>query len=209
MGLLYDMHCGAKQISEVAADAMQKQGNLPWKLVIHFHDFPENELVKLDESGNVLIDAYMNNVKEADFLRNGSAKAIMSLSKKNSSGLWESVASQDFARFQRIMNMLMSSSQEIRHIPIRVFTPISPGSENQAPKIIQSLFAPSVDDEVLTIGSALHSMLPTLFPDKQAPVSSKPVLHGAVVPLTAPLEEILRCAAYADGWLNIVLSMSN
>ena len=36
-------------------------------------------------------DAFINSVKEADFLRNGNAKGIMSLSKEDSSGLWDSV----------------------------------------------------------------------------------------------------------------------
>lgn len=34
-----------------------------------------------------------------------------------------------------------------------------------------------------------------------------PILHGAAVPMNAPLEEMVRCAAYADGWLNIVVRM--
>ena len=39
----------------------------------------------------VMNDAFINSVKEADFLRNGTAKGIMSLSKEDSSGLWKAV----------------------------------------------------------------------------------------------------------------------
>jgi autophagy-related protein 5 len=33
------------------------------------------------------------------------------------------------------------------------------------------------------------------------------VLHGAVVPLNTGVEELLRVAAYLDGWLHVVVVM--
>lgn len=39
----------------------------------------------------MLHDAFINSVKEADFLRNGTAKGIMSLSKDDSTQLWNAV----------------------------------------------------------------------------------------------------------------------
>lgn len=36
---------------------------------------------------------------------------------------------------------------------------------------------------------------------------AKPVLHGAVVPMSAPIEEVVRSSAYGDGWAAIVISM--
>lgn len=36
-------------------------------------------------------DAFINSVKEADFLRNGTAKGIMALSKEDSTMLWRAV----------------------------------------------------------------------------------------------------------------------
>jgi autophagy-related protein 5 len=65
--------------------------SLPWKLVVHFSDWPDEELVRLDAQGMVMNDAFINSVKEADFVRNGTAKGIMSLSKDDSSGLWKAV----------------------------------------------------------------------------------------------------------------------
>jgi autophagy-related protein 5 len=32
-------------------------------------------------------------------------------------------------------------------------------------------------------------------------------LHGVVLPMSAPLEEVARSAAYGDGWIAIVISM--
>lgn len=63
VGLLYDLY----------------QPDLPWRL----------------EVGNGPLfdihDTYINSVKEADFVRNGTAKGIMSMSKENSTQLWNSV----------------------------------------------------------------------------------------------------------------------
>lgn len=58
---------------------------------MHFSDWPDEELVRLDAQGMVMNDAFINSVKEADFVRNGTAKGIMTLSKDDSSGLWKAV----------------------------------------------------------------------------------------------------------------------
>lgn len=58
---------------------------------MHFSEWPHQELVQLDSEGLVMHDAFINSVKEADFLRNGNAKGIMSLSKEDSSGLWDTI----------------------------------------------------------------------------------------------------------------------
>lgn len=70
----------------------EEQGQvLPWRLVVHFSDWPDDDLIRLDPDGRVIHDAFINSVKEADFLRNGTAKGIMTLSKEDSDGLWTSV----------------------------------------------------------------------------------------------------------------------
>ncbi|GMF69024.1 unnamed protein product [Aspergillus oryzae] len=98
IGLLYDLYAGADPASKGTAESedagwdIDDQDNpLPWRLVVHFSDWPDEELVRLDAEGMVMNDAFINSVKEADFLRNGTAKGIMSLSKEDSSGLWKSV----------------------------------------------------------------------------------------------------------------------
>ncbi len=69
---------------------------LSWQLVVHFSDWPDEQLVRLDAEGKVMHDAFINNVKEADFLRNGTAKGIMGLSKEDSTMLWKAVMERTF-----------------------------------------------------------------------------------------------------------------
>ncbi|OQD87047.1 hypothetical protein PENANT_c006G06710 [Penicillium antarcticum] len=94
VGLLFDLYAGADPASKSASvgdESPDRVSPLPWKLVVHFRDWPDEELVRLDADGMVMNDAFINSVKEADFLRNGTAKGIMSLSKEDSSGLWKAV----------------------------------------------------------------------------------------------------------------------
>ena len=97
LGLLYDLFSGAApyqahtQESNDENTAEIDNNQLPWRLTVHFADWPEQTLVRPDAEGRVLHDAFINAVKEADFLRNGTAKGIMSLSKEDSTTLWNAV----------------------------------------------------------------------------------------------------------------------
>ncbi|KAL8342619.1 hypothetical protein RB598_004141 [Gaeumannomyces tritici] len=110
---------------------------LPWRLVAD------------EGEGWHIGDTFLNGAKEADFLRNGHAKQIMSMSKDDTTALWNAVQ----------------------------------------------------DETPQTLGTALRSLLPTLFPSSRDPVLANVILHGAPVPFSAPLEALMREAAYPDGWL--------
>ncbi|KAL4963313.1 autophagy protein 5 [Aspergillus stella-maris] len=245
VGLLYDLYAGAEpatKSSDINTDDSDSPetgpGPLPWRLVVHFSDWPDDELVRLDSNGMVMNDAFINSVKEADFVRNGNAKGIMSLSKGDSAGLWRAVQDVDLPSYQRIMNILLPSTphQPLRNLPIRLFLPLppKPDSDSDSPflKVVQSpipptisaqqhhpsqsillsgsrasVSSPSPGPQVQTIGTALNSILPHLFPSRRTPVLAKPVLHGAQVPMSAPVEEVVRGAAYGDGWVYIVVRM--
>jgi autophagy-related protein 5 len=58
---------------------------------VHYTDYPGDQLIQLDADGGALLDSYINAVKEADFIRNGTARAVMSLGKADSDNLWHAV----------------------------------------------------------------------------------------------------------------------
>lgn len=97
LGLLFDLFSGAVPSSIASPEShdsksfADENGALPWRLKVHFTSWPDERLVRLDAEGRVLHDAFINSVKEADFLRNGTAKGIMSLSKNDSTQLWNAV----------------------------------------------------------------------------------------------------------------------
>lgn len=264
VGLLFDLYAGADPASRRGTGRRQTErtehhdehASLPWRLTVHFSDWPHEDLVRLDEQGLVMHDAFINSVKEADFLRNGTAKGIMSLSKEDSSGLWKAVQDGmsavstfpalfagpsllgrneltaftdfwvvDLPSFQRISNVLLPPlNQPFRNVPIRIFLPLPPDAESPSLKVFQSPLPPSIptssvsasqilpargspNTQPQTVGMALHSLLPNLFPSRRTPVLAKPVLHGAVLPMSAPIEEVVRSSAYGDGWAYIVVRM--
>ena len=94
LGLLYDLFSGAAPSQAQSSSPREHDDEtnaLPWRLTLHFTDWPDEQLVPLDADGKVMHDAFINSVKEADFLRNGTAKGIMSLSKDDSTQLWKAV----------------------------------------------------------------------------------------------------------------------
>lgn len=234
VGLLYDLFSDASphQAADVEPPAVPthskpKSGfsTLPWKLTVHFSQSPPS-LIPLSADGKVLHDAFINSVKEADHLRNGTAKAIMSLSEADSTSLWRSVETQNLSEFRRVNDKLLNpaSGVPLRRIPIRVFLPTAtpPAEETLAEdapavtstaqrgtlKVIQAPVTPKLQKgEPQTLGMALNAMLPSVFPSRRSYIHALPVLHGAVVPMSADLEDLMRGAAYADGWINLSVRM--
>ncbi|KAI9829489.1 MAG: hypothetical protein M1819_006309 [Sarea resinae] len=291
-GLLYDLFSGADPSSphpkhDPGNDTCDSEGEqqLPWRLELHFEGWPDEQLVRLDAEGRVLHDAFINSVKEADFLRNGTAKGIMSLSKDDSTQLWDAVQSNNLRSFNTINNKLLDPpGAPLRHIPLKIYLPSSaPASttsttppppthhlsqlaeeptsssptQDDAPpaskpqpqpepqqaslRVLQSPVTPSIGPSAAgtaaaaiggpkptssssspdpsstsshhqqqtpqTLGTTLHALLPSLFPSRRTPILARAVLHGAVVPLAAPVEELMRTAAYADGWLHLGVVM--
>ncbi|RYP64924.1 hypothetical protein DL771_008556 [Monosporascus sp. 5C6A] len=155
-------------------------------------------------------DTFLNSAKEADFVRNGNAQQIMSLSKENTTALWNAVQDNDYVAFSKVNARLLNTSRELKNVPIRVYIPQSPerAADGQAGsfKVVQSLVQPRVNDRTpQVLGGALRGLLPRLFPSSRDPVLADVVMHGARVPFGAPLEELMREAAYPDGWLCLVV----
>lgn len=55
------------------------------------------------------------------------------------------------------------------------------------------------------MGEVLKENLPSLFPSSRDPVLANVIMHGGSVPFRAPLEELMREAAYPDGWVCLIV----
>lgn len=71
LGLLYDLYSGAEPAyssdgtgKQVQPDEENEQDVLPWRLTVHFSDYPVNQLVKLDTEDKHLHDIFIHSVKE-------------------------------------------------------------------------------------------------------------------------------------------------
>ena len=123
------------------------------------------------------------------------------------------LATDKFTTYNLIaQKLLYAQGAPLRHIPLRVYLPASPSASEPTSghlKVVQSLVTPSLPNsrEQQTLGVILHSLLPSLFPSRRTPILAKPVLHGTVVPLGASLEELVKAAAYLDGWVHLGVMM--
>lgn len=149
----------------------------------------------------------------------------VSLDEKEISRLTSVHGTVNLSSFQRISNALLPPpSQPFRNVPIRIFLPLPPDEQSSSLKVVQSPLPPSIPIsnvhssqsissrsspgmQLQTIGGVLHTLLPNLFPSRRTPVLAKPVLHGAVLPMSAPIEEVVRSSAYGDGWAYVVVRM--
>lgn len=108
---------------------------------------------------------------------------------------------------------------ELRHIPIKIYLPTSAtqtasDSISEEAKqvghirVVQSLVTLHLASrQPQTLGTSLNNILPTIFPSRRNPLLAQPVLHGAVVPMGANMEDLGKAAAYADGFLHVAVVM--
>lgn len=215
----------------------------------------------LPQTQLALHDAFINSTKEADFLRSGTAKPIMSLSALESQNLWTATLANDLPTYAKIFASLLpgagtsSTQMAWRNVPLRIYLPATAEStepndrepnenENTADneekpskdtprsqiRVLQAQVSPMISGSSSisaststqtahlrggqgtnvpqTLGMALHNLLPSLFPSRRTPILAKPLLHGAVVPMNATLEELASKACYADGWVNVVIAVT-
>lgn len=223
IGLLYDIHV----LSTDQVPQNSGPPNKPFRLTVHFSPEPSAVTQNLaPTSARALNDAFINSVKEADFLRSGTGKPIMSLSATDSESLWTATRENDLMTFARIHNSLLPNTGQLRNIPLRVYIPSSNAEEPSKAqvRVLQGQFAPVVASTISatasqlrglssgqpqTLGTALHSLVPSLFPSRRTPILAQPILHGAQVPMSANLEELARTCCYADGWINIVVALTS
>lgn len=140
----------------------------------------------------------------------------MKMSRADTTALWNSVRDNDHATFSRLNARLLNAPTALKHVPLRIYIPSSPPGAGANPptdaagafKVVQTLVPaalPRQGQKAQTLGTALRAAMPELFPSSRDPVLAHVILNGVPVPFGAPLGELMREAAYPDGWLNLVV----
>ena len=184
-GVLYDMYCD------------QGGTDLPWKITVHFKNFPEKEL--LDSSSSDVIEAnYITMLKEADQLKH-KGQVICNMSKNQHQQLWHGLKTNNFDEFWQINKKFMEGHEDaltFKSIPMRFY---------YNGKVFQKLIYPKVSDDSResTLQDALHTVLPSLFENNILSSSITLIIQGITPSLTTSLQWLCEHLAYADNFLHV------
>ena len=176
VGLLYDVHANAiktakKMMKAIDTGEKREAGNdqlhhhhhtrvgdadgefkdtvsIPWHITLHLRKFPADQLIR-SPSNQTMRDMYMSMVKEADYLRFGSTKRVMDLSKADQTQLLDGLESHSFEQYHAIHTLLSSGSGGDnvngglpRHIPVRWHIFPKGSFQSDHATILQDLVSP-------------------------------------------------------------------
>lgn len=186
VGLLFDLH---------TVDL-----SIPWNVTLHFKDLPSNSIL-LKPTPEIMQDMFMSMIKEADFLRNGNIKKVMNLSKRDTTQLWDSLASDRYNEFREVNKHLVEYTDSLRYLPIRIYLP------DNCPVVqeLVSFYGDSEKEYIPTLGSILEKVIPGLFESSALNDRVAIVAHSVDLPLDTPINWAYENLSYADNFLHIVI----
>ncbi|KAF7795506.1 hypothetical protein EIP86_006668 [Pleurotus ostreatoroseus] len=110
LGLIYDNHT----ISLTARAAPStSQAGAPLRLVLHLAS-PPNDKLLLAPTTEACKQAFMGQLKEADFIRWGNTKRMTGLRKAEQDGLWEGIKEHNFDEYWRVASKVTPTTTPSR-----------------------------------------------------------------------------------------------
>lgn len=194
VGVLYDYH---------SPQEMGRQ--LPWKIRLHFTNYPSSQLLDLDASnGGVLATiqrTFKNSLKQALVLQHGQNKVALNMTKQTHHRIWDSIVTFKYSIYRPIQEEIQATKESISLIPIRMFVASSK-------PVIQK----RCDDPTLSLGEILISWLPLLFLRDNSDQSIRPSttsvqwrIAGFMPPTQTPIIALWESLCHPDGFLYIVM----
>lgn len=97
--------------------------DLPWRLILHFSDFPAKDIVRCNTKA-LIETSFMSSIKEADELKH-KGSVIQNMVKKDHNQLWSSLVNDKFEQFWSINEKLMERTRNelFKFIPFRLYFP--------------------------------------------------------------------------------------
>ncbi|ORX55083.1 apg5l protein [Hesseltinella vesiculosa] len=195
LGLLYDLWCTAYQKEK-------KSIKLPWKLTLHTDTYPD--VLLQNPTIDTMKDMYMAMLKEADFLRHGSTKKVMNLSKQDQSQLWLALTTERYDDYWHVNHQILddrtgpagtedTASHGPRHVPLRLYLP------NQCPVVQDLVSFVTENGEPNQLDKAIRQLVPSM------PLDVRVMAHGVQLPGSVPIRWAADCLSYPDNFLHLVV----
>ncbi|KAF8972961.1 autophagy protein Apg5-domain-containing protein [Flammula alnicola] len=191
IGLIYDNHTISASVRSPSAPSTSM--STPMRLILHLAAPPSDKLF-LSPTVDACKQAFMNQLKEADFIRWGNTRRMTGLRKVDQDGLWEGIREHSFDDFWRVASKLTPTAGPTRSTsppptgsslsrPLSA-DPINPPDRDGAYSmrsvpvriylpdgpVLQELAPPSLDDGTPhTLSEFLSAHLALLFPAQPPP----------------------------------------
>jgi autophagy-related protein 5 len=172
-GALYDFKSNSKE--------------LPWHITVHFMGFPQEKLMKFSTNEELSWN-FFNTLKEACFIKYGSTKSIMTLSKNDQDALWKSIIENNFIEFDKCQTKLEES--EPKKQPVRIFT------QNNN---VATLYTVSKN---ITLGDFILECKIDELKDVQ---HYKAIIQGVETTMDTPMEWLTKNCSHPDQFLYIII----
>jgi autophagy-related protein 5 len=122
--------------------------DLPWRLMLHFSDFPSKDLVRCNSKASIK-SIFMSSIKEADALKH-KGSVTKNMLEKDQNLLWSSLVNDKFDQFWSVNKRLMDriDNELFKCIPFRLHFPDY--------TYIQKIIKPCTTEKSIFFNSDLH-----------------------------------------------------
>jgi autophagy-related protein 5 len=174
-------------------------GLLPWNITVHFHKFPEDEVLHC-HSKEVVEAHFMATIKEADTLKHRS-QVINGMQKNEHRQLWTGLQNDKFDQFWAVNRKLMehtSGEDLFRHIPFRI--------HRRGRPMTQKLFRPLSDDGQLhVLRDLLEQFAADALDSEDNAATHRALIQGITIPLDATVQWLSEHFSHPDNFLYITV----
>ncbi|KAJ9081492.1 autophagy protein 5, variant 3 [Entomophthora muscae] len=233
-GLPLKWHLPIGHLFDVFTGQEETLPDFGWNITLRYGNYPSDKLFRGFQpsslSSSPSSDFFMALNKESSYLRHGTAKKIMNLSKEDQMQLWDSLLSSNFEGFWSIQDKLndydlppeshaapySEDTNFPRHVPVRLYV-LDKGLGDRPldyPLPLQNLVHPIVNEEAslekgkciaATLLDAVNAILSLDLDKASCPVLS---IHGIALDPATPLLWAYLNLMYPDGFLHLILNQS-
>lgn len=197
LGVLFDQ-MAAERGAAADVPAHDSTPPLPWRITVHFLAFPASVIMRCPDEHTVKRH-FLNNLKEANYLKHGDNSRTNDLSLQQQDDMWEAIKTNDAALFWTV-NTTLTPAESFRNVPVRVCRAGKP--------MIQEPIAHWKEgtESLTTLGDVLHQTLPQWFAAADAEARVHVVVQGVEPLLHTPISWLSFHCSHPDNFLYVCVS---
>ncbi|ORY31047.1 autophagy protein Apg5-domain-containing protein [Naematelia encephala] len=229
---LIQLHSVISHPSPASASSSLVPPTPPLRLVLHLSNSPTDKLL-MSNSIEACKTQWLNQVKEADFVRWRNTNRVTGLKRVDLEAGWDGIVQDDYDLYMRVASRVLplpvqsaSAAPTSSNPPRPASTdPGSSGPKTESAYTIRALplkiylpdNAPVIQEIVPPVGpdgkpttllQTLHQHLPLLFPSTREYTLAYPIAQGIDVPPDAELAWMASCICGADGWVRVGIRLN-